>query len=122
MRQSVNEAIQQQGVKNCVNREAGIRDTLDKMYGILWGQCYYGINSIIRINKYFKDKSDVSNCLWLLERVKEVTLGLDFKSKKCYNLHEAMLKFLIMIQGQQEICDFSAIVLKSVHRRFLMKE
>ena len=40
-------AIHQEQVKIYVNREAVLRSKPHEIYGIVWGQCYHGINSII---------------------------------------------------------------------------
>ena len=47
---SINVVIHQQLVKNYVNRESGLRSNLNNIYGLLWGQCSHGINSIIHNN------------------------------------------------------------------------
>ena len=60
-----------------------MRSNLDTIYGLVWGQLYHGIKSIVRKNEYFEEKSDIFDCLWLIiEQVKEVNSGLDVKSNK----------------------------------------
>ena len=55
--------------------------------------------------KYFKEKLDVFDFLWLLERMKEITSGMCVKLNNCYNTHKATLKFLAMNQWKQESDD-----------------
>ena len=59
----INATIHKQQVNNYVNREAGLRITLDKIYGFVWGQCSHGIKSIISNKRDFKEKMDVFDCL-----------------------------------------------------------
>ena len=70
------------------------------MYGLVWFQLSHGIKSIIRNNEYIKDRSDVFDCLWLLNFLNEVTSRIDVNLKKLYNIYKAVLNFLSMHQGQ----------------------
>ena len=78
----INAAIQQQRVNKYINIEAGLRINLENIHGLVWGQCSHGIKSIVCNNKYFEYKSEILDCLWLVEELKEVTLVLDVKSSK----------------------------------------
>ena len=101
LKDPINAAIQQHRVNNCVNKDSGSIKNLDKMYGLVWGQCSHGIKSIIHNKKYFKEKLDVFDFLWLLERMKEITSGMCVKSNNRYNTHKATLNFLAMNQWKQ---------------------
>ena len=105
LKDPINAATQQHRVNIYVNREAVLRSNLDRIYILIWGQCYHGINSIFHKNDYFEYKSDIFDCLWILKQVKEVTTVLDVKSNEQYNLHVAMLNLLTMRQGKQESED-----------------
>ena len=98
---TINSEIQQQIVNNYFNREAILRSNLNNIYGLVWNQFYHGIKSIFCNKEDSEEKSDISDCLWIIEQVKEVTLGLDIKSIKQYNIHDVMFNFLAMIQGKQ---------------------
>ena len=82
LKDPINTEIQQQRVNNYSNRETELRSNTEIFYGIVWGEWYNGIKSIFRKNKYFEEKSDIFDCIWLLKQVKEVTSGLDVELKK----------------------------------------
>ena len=51
---TINMAIQQQIVKNYINREAGLSSNLDKIYGLIWSQLSHGIKSMFETKNILK--------------------------------------------------------------------
>ena len=57
---------QRERIKQFVPREYLLRSNMEKLHGILWGQCSSAIQATIKgINEY-EDKSDDFDPIWLL--------------------------------------------------------
>ena len=95
-------AIQAQRIKMYAIREADMNNNMDKVYGLVKGQCSTSLRTVIKQDPDFVDKDEQHDILWLLKKLKEVTSGLDTKSNKRSNLHEAILVFFTMKQGENE--------------------
>ena len=95
-------AIQAQRIKMYTIREADMNNNMDKVYGLVKGQCSTSLRTVIKQDPDFVDKDEQHDILWLLKKLKEVTSGLDTKSNKRSNLHEAILVFFTMKQGENE--------------------
>jgi hypothetical protein len=95
-------AIQAQRIKLYAAREADMKNNMDKVYGIVKGQCSMSLRTVIKQDAVFDEKNDEHDVLWLLSKLKEVTSGLDTKSNKRSNLHEAILVLFTMRQGESE--------------------
>jgi hypothetical protein len=85
--------IQTQYLKIYASREFAIKDNMNKIYGLFWGQCTHSLQCVIKNGSDFKDKHRAKDVLWLMSKLKEVTSGIDSKSNKRANLHEAILIF-----------------------------
>ena len=58
--------IQRERIKQFVSREYVLRSNMEKLYGLLWGQCSSALQATIKgINEY-EDKSDDFDIIWLL--------------------------------------------------------
>jgi hypothetical protein len=93
-------AIQAQRIKLYAIREADLKNNMDKVYGLVKGQCSMSLRTVIKQDPEYDDKNDTHDVLWLLSKLKEVTCGLDTKSNKRSNLHEAILVLFTMRQGE----------------------
>jgi hypothetical protein len=79
-----------------------MKNNMDKVYGIVKGQCSMSLQTVIKQDPDFDEKNDEHDVLWLLSKLKEVTSGLDTKSNKRSNLHEAILVLFTMKQGESK--------------------
>ena len=53
---------------------------MEKLYGLLWGQCSSVLQATVkRINEY-EDKSDDVDPIWLLIEIKKAIFGIDLKA------------------------------------------
>ena len=95
-------AIQAQRIKLYATRETDMKNNMDKIYGLVKGQCSTSLRTVIKQDPDFEVKNEKHDILWLLTKLKEVTSGLDTKSNKRSNLHEAILVFFTMKQGESE--------------------
>ena len=101
----VKEAILTQKIKNYVSREETMQQNITKNYGLIWGQSTETLNGMIRNLTGYQTKSDNYDVLWLLEELKKLTSGIDAKLNVHDTLHDAMIAFLTMRQGQNESND-----------------
>jgi hypothetical protein len=95
-------AIQAQSIKLYAAREADMKNNMDKVYGIVKGQCSMSLHTVIKQYPELDEKNDKHNVFRLLSKLKDVTSGLDMKSNKHSNLHEAILVLFTMKQGEFE--------------------
>ena len=84
------------------SREAEVTHKITKIYGIVKGQFSHSLKTVLIQEGGFDEKDKEKDILWLLERLKEITSGLDTKSNKRCNISNAILAFLTMRQGEKE--------------------
>ena len=77
-------------------------DNRIRLYTYVWGQCLSGIKSVVMGEDSFKEKHGRKDIIWLLQKIKLITAGLDSKSNKYDNVYEVMMTFLTMRQGETE--------------------
>ena len=93
--------IQQQRIKNYVDREMEMENNMFKIYGLMKGQCSHSLRAVLKKETKFKEKDTAQDVLWLLKKLRGLTSGLDNKSNKRCNLFEALMAFVTMRQGEQ---------------------
>ena len=98
----VMKAIMQQRIKLFVNREAELHKNMLKMYGLIKGQCSHSLSAVLKQESDFETKNAKHDVLWLLDKLKSLTSGLDSKSNKHCNLFDALFAFITMKQGENE--------------------
>jgi hypothetical protein len=86
--------MQQQRIKLYISRETMVRTNMDKLYGIITGQCSQASIAIMENRNDFQKHDDACDVIWLMQTMKEITSGLDDKSNKRANLHDALLAFV----------------------------
>jgi len=97
--------IQRERIKQFVSREYVLRSNMEKLYGLLWGQCSSALQATIKgINEY-EDKSDDFDPIWLLIEIKKAISGIDLKANPRLTLHEAVSTLYKMKQGETEAND-----------------
>ena len=92
-------------IKRYMAREDDVRSNMDKLYGIIVGQCSEAVLSVLENDSDYIAKDEDCDVIWLLTKVKVITSGLDSKSNKRSNLHEALLLLTKMQQGNEELDD-----------------
>ena len=58
--------IQRERIKQFVSREYVLRSNMEKLYGLLWGQCSSALQATIKRISEYEDKSDDFDPIWLL--------------------------------------------------------
>jgi hypothetical protein len=82
-----------------------LTDNMDKLYGMVSGQCSHALISILENDAEFPEKDEQCDVVWLLKKLKEITSGLDVKSNKRSNLHDALVAFVKTEQHAGESDD-----------------
>ena len=85
-----------------VTREVELENNMLKIYGLVKGQCSHSLRAVLKQENDYETKDRKQDLLWLLGKLKSLTLGLDNRSNKRCNLFEALLAFITMRQGDHE--------------------
>ena len=97
--------LKQERVKEYLARLKALKNNKESLYGLIWGQCSTGLQEVIKQeDKYFSSAADF-DCVWILEKVKLISSGIDSKSNKHANLIKALSSFCNIKQGQSESND-----------------
>ena len=92
-------------VKRYMDREETLHENLNKLYAVVIGQCTNALRSTLKGDTEYVEKSNKFDTLWLLEKLKKVTAGVDAKANPVSVIHEQILSFLNLRQGQNELED-----------------
>ena len=92
-------------IKAYVAQEEQLRNNINKLYAVVWGQCTSSLQAVLKGNDEYEVKHKKRDVLWLFGQIKIVTAGIDNKSNKYMNLQTALLQLLTMRQGDTEAND-----------------
>ena len=82
-----------------------LRSNMEKLYGLLWGQCSSALQATIKGISEYEDKSDDFNVIQLLTEIKKAISGIDLKVNPRLTLHETVSTLYKMKQGETEAND-----------------
>ena len=102
---AVKRTIHDQRCKAYVLREDKMVAAKSKIFGLIWGQCSVGLQAVIRHMDEYNTKKEGQDVIWLLKQVKVSTSGLDEKTNKFLQYHQAILRFWNMRQKPEESTD-----------------
>ena len=74
-----------------MDKEEVLTENLNKLCGIVIGQCTPPLRSIIKHDAEYGIKSSDFDTLWLIKNIKKTTAGVDMKVNPALTLHEQML-------------------------------
>ena len=74
--------IQGQETKKIVYKKQALKNNINKIYAIVWGQCTSGVKSVLKGEEDFEKREEEVDCLWLLKSIKKITVGIDNKDNK----------------------------------------
>ena len=97
--------LKMEQVKLHAKRLLTLKTNKQKLYGIVWGQMSSGLQAAIKGESDFKTESSKFNCIWLLEKGKLISSGIDEKANKVCTLLKAMTSMCTIRQGQNESND-----------------
>ena len=92
----VNTKIHQQRIKIYITRELGMKSNMNKIHCLVWEQCTYILQSMIKHENYYRDKPDNFDTLCLLKKIKQINSVIYSRSNKILKYHEALMGFLTM--------------------------
>ena len=97
--------LKQEEVKRHMKRITNLRNNKETLYGLVWGQCSAGLQASIKADDDYEQQSKLFDCVWLLERAKLISSGIDEKSNKYCTLLKALTTMCTVRQGQNESND-----------------
>ena len=92
-------------VKKYLDREEKLEKNTNKIYALTIGQCTPVLHSMLKGDPDYDTKSCTFDALWLLQRLKILTASVDTKANLALVLHEQLLAFMTIRQGQNESED-----------------
>ena len=92
-------------VKQHIKRLNTLEENKETLYGLIWGQCSGGLQELLKGDDDYDSKSNNFDCLWLLEKVKLISAGVDEKANKYATLVKAITSFCNIRQGPTESND-----------------
>ena len=92
-------------VRQYIDREAQLVSNMNKLYGIIWGQCTPGLKSVLKGNEDFFYKSKKFDLLWIMQEKKNITTGMYVKLNKLASLYHCIRSFINLRQGENERND-----------------
>ena len=78
---------------------------MEKLFGLIWGQCSSQLQSTIKGLTGFSDMYDDFDVVWLITELKKSTSGIDSKSDPRLTLHKALAELYRLKQGETESND-----------------
>ena len=87
----IEKEILKERIEQCVARESNVCHNMEKAFGIIWGQCSLALQSDIKGNSSYKEKSAKFDILWLLSELKKAVSGIDDK----VNSHIMLMRQLL---------------------------
>ena len=102
---SVDKDIYREEVKLYVTRQVNLRRNVEKIFGIVWGQCSSALQSNIKAITEFSEKHDILDTIWLIRELKKATSGIDNKSYPEMNILDAIGQLFETKQGENESND-----------------
>ena len=76
-------------IKRFMRRVSNLEENKDTLYGLIWGQCSNGVRELVKAKSDYETKSTKFDIVWLLEKVKLISAGVDRLSNK----HAILIKF-----------------------------
>ena len=97
--------IMAEEVKEHVKRLRVLRNNKQTLYGVIWGQCSSGLQEVIKGDEEYVNKASKFDVIWLVEKTKLVSAGVDEKANIYCSLIRAITSFVTMHQGALESND-----------------
>jgi len=97
--------MQQERIKAFVSRENMLRDNCIKVFGLVWRQCTSALQAVVKGEEGYTERSSKHDLIWLLEKIKQVTSGVDVKANRYVVLLSSLQNLLNMKQQDNESND-----------------
>ena len=89
-------------MKAWINGEPKWNKTKHAAFNIIWGQLTPGLQSMIKAQNAYNDMSVACDCVWLLERIKLESTGIDSKGNPRVTFFFILLRLLNMRQSKTQ--------------------
>ena len=97
--------LNREKVRQYYRRITILENNKETLYGLVWGQCSTGLQEVIKADEKYDAKAEKYDVIWILEKVKLVSAGVDEKQNKYCTLVRAITAFSTMRQGASESND-----------------
>ena len=97
--------IQKEKVRNHIERLTKLDNNKMKLYGIIWGQCTTAVQEVIKGYSDFETSDSQFDCIWLLQKAKTVSAGLDERANIYYTLSTSIRQAFSVRQRDFETND-----------------
>ena len=101
----VAQAQKTEEVKRHMKRLTNLDANKEALYGLIWQQCSNGVRELVKAEKDFTKKDSDFDTIWLLERVKLISAGVDGRSNKHAILIKSLTSLCNIKQGAHESND-----------------
>ena len=82
-----------------------IEDNMEKLYGIVMGQCTESLKSEIKGEDDYEDAEMDSNALWLMQTIKRISAGINTKKNEVQAYVNKIRDMVLLIQKADESLD-----------------
>ena len=104
-RSDVKKTIMDARVSQYIYRESIPASNMNRIYGIIWGKCNSGLQSLLKVYEYYHTKSNFFNSLWLMRETNNITAGIDININKSSRLYHTIQYFINIKQGKTDTND-----------------
>ena len=105
MKSPVKQWLKQEEVKQHSKRLKALKRNKEKLHALIWGQLTHGLQEVVKSDDDFIPSDNSFDCIWLLAKVKLISVGVDSKANKHYKFLEALTSFCTVQQGGTESND-----------------
>jgi len=81
-------------VKRYLDQEEILQENVNKLHGLMIGQCMPALHSTIKADNEYEEKSKKFDALWLMQKFKVIVAGIDLIANPALTLHEQVITFL----------------------------
>ena len=99
---SVEEMILKEEVREFVRVKNMVISSVNKLFALIWGQCTDGLQSILKMDVEYEEKSKEFDGIWLLRAVKKILAGVSNFKNAAVLVREKMMKLLTTKQYPDE--------------------
>ena len=97
--------IYEEEIKQFVQRKMNLHRNMEKIYGLVWGQCSTTLQSYIKEISNLEEQSAALDTIWLLTELKKATSGIDNIVNAWVNMHDNLAILYKTKEGPSESND-----------------
>jgi len=86
-------------IKHYIDHEKQLRENIHKHYRLIIGKFTPAVRSTIKREENYNEKSVGFDALWLLEKIKAITAGVDMKANPSLTLGEKIMTFSTQVKA-----------------------